>query len=66
MEPKTMREALKKYNVREIAGEIGVHPQTIYRFLGGAPISFETQHMIRGWFARQAEECQRAAGVGDE
>ena len=66
MTPENMRRLLKPYKIHDIAGQVGVAPATLYRFRNGAPISFESQALLRDFFARQAEEHAKAAGDGDD
>lgn len=48
-----IQERLKKYNLRVIALEIGIHENTLYRFMSNRDPRYSTVKKINDWFARK-------------
>ena len=48
-----IQERLKKYNLRMIAPDIGIHENTLYRFMNNRDPRYSTVKKINDWFDKE-------------
>ena len=47
---------LKQYNLRMIAPDIGIHENTLYRFMNNRDPRYSTVQKINAWFAKEDKQ----------
>jgi len=51
-----IQERLKLYNLRKISAEIGIHENTLYRFMNSRDPRYSTVQKINAWFAKEDKQ----------
>lgn len=52
-----IQEKLKTHNLRKVADEIGVHENTLYRFMNNRDPRYSTVKKINDWLESRGEKC---------
>lgn len=52
-----IQEKLKTHNLRKVAVEIGMHENTLYRFMNNRDPRYSTVKKINDWLESRGEKC---------
>lgn len=52
-----IQEKLKTHNLRAVAAELGIHENTLYRFMNNRDPRYSTVKKINDWLESRGEKC---------